>query len=449
MSSTMEKLSSNKVRLDFTVDAETFEKGMQAAYRKNVKKIRVPGFRPGKAPRKVIEGMYGESVFYDDAFDAIFPEIYAEAIKEHELNPVDRPELDLKQIGTGKELIFSIEVFVRPDVELGQYLGIEAEKGVSEITDDDVAAEIERARERVSRYVDVDDRPVKMDDQVTLNYTGFCEGEQFEGGTAENQRLIIGSGSFIPGFEEQLVGAEIGKEVEVNVTFPEEYHAENLKGKKATFKCTVTAIQEKDVPELDDEFAKDVSEFDTLAEYRDSVREDLKKRADENNDRAFENTIIEAVTDNATVDIPKAMVDDRIDERVREFDMQLRMQGLNLQDYQKYTGTTEEQMREQLREGAERDVKVRLVLDAIAKAENVTPDEADVDAEIDTYVKTTRGDGEKFRASLSESDRAYFTDIARIQKTIKLLKDSAVAPTDAPEAAEEAEKTEEAGDKAE
>ena len=435
MSSTMEKLSSNKVRLDFTVDAETFEKGMQASYRKNVKKIRVPGFRPGKAPRKVIEGMYGEGVFYDDAFDHIFPAIYSEAVKEHDIVPVDRPELNLKQIGSGKELIFSIEVFVRPDVTLGQYLGLEGEKHVTEITDDDVNAEIERARERVSRYVDVDDRPVKMDDQVTLNYAGFCDGEQFEGGTAENYRLIIGSGSFIPGFEEQLVGAEIGKEVEVKVTFPEDYHAENLKGKDATFKCTVTAIQEKDMPELDDEFAKDVSEFETLSEYKASVREDLQKRADERDENEFENSMIEAAVENASVDIPAAMIDDRVEEQMRDFSMRLRMQGLNIEDYQRYTNTTDEQMREQMREGAEHDVKVRLVIDAIAKAENVEPDESDVEAEIDKYVSTMRGDAEKFRKTLRDEDRDYFRNVARVQKTVKLLKDSAVPFKDEPEEA--------------
>ena len=442
MSSTMEKLSSNKVRLDFTVDAETFEKGMQAAYHKNVKKIRVPGFRPGKAPRKVIENMYGEGVFYDDAFDNIFPGIYSEAIKEHDITPVDRPELDLKQIGSGKELIFSIEVFVRPDVELGQYKGLEAEKHVTEITDDDVNAEIERARERVSRYVDVDDRPVKMDDQVTLSYAGFVGDEQFEGGTAENQRLIIGSGSFIPGFEDQLVGAEIGKEVEVKVTFPEDYHAENLKGKEAVFKCTVTAIQEKDVPALDDEFAKDVSEYDTLDAYKASVREDLKKRADERDERDFENTVVEAAAENAKVDIPKAMIDDRVEERMRDFSMQLRMQGLNIQDYQRYTGTTDDSMREQLREGAEHDVKVRLVLDAIAKAEAVEPTDEDVEAEIDSYADSMRGDKEKFRQTLRDEDKAYFKDIATVQKTIKLLKDSAVAPKDEPKEAAEEDKAE-------
>ena len=445
MSATMEKLSSNKVRLDFTVDAETFEKGMQAAYRKNVKRIRIPGFRPGKAPRKVIENMYGECVFYDDAFDAIFPDIYTAAVKENDITPVDQPKLDLKQIGSGKELVFSIEVFVKPDVELGLYKGLEAEKVVNEVTDDDVNAEIERARERVSRYVDVDDRPVKMDDQVTLNYAGFCEGEQFEGGTAENQRLIIGSGTFIPGFEEQLVGAQIGVETEVNVTFPENYQAENLKGKPAVFKCTVTAIQEKDVPELDDEFAKDVSEFDTLDEYKASVRADLEKRAETSAENAFENEVIEAATDNATIDIPEAMVDSRIDERINEFAAQLRMQGLSFEDYQKYTSTTVDDMCKQLREGAERDVKVRLVLEAISKAENIVPEDADVDAEIQRYVDNVRGDAQKFLSTLTDDDRAYFTDIARIQKTVKFLKDNAVAPKGETEQKAEGE-TETAGE---
>ena len=427
MKSTIEKLSSNKVKIDCTVEPELFEKGMQAAYRKNVGRINVQGFRRGKAPRKVIEMMYGESIFYDDAIDNIFPEIYAEAIKEHNITPVDRPSFDLKQIGSGKELQFSIEVFVKPDVELGQYKGLEAEKHTTEVTDDDVNAEIERARERVSRYIDVEDRPVKMDDQVTLNYAGFCEGEQFEGGTAENQHLVIGSGSFIPGFEEQLVGAEIGKEVEVNVTFPEEYHAENLKGKKATFKCTVTAIQEKDVPALDDEFAKDVSEFDTLNEYKASVKADLEKKAAERDENEFENAVIEAAVENAKVDIPEAMIEDRIDDRIREFSMNMRYQGIDMDTYYKITGTTEQSMREQLKEGAEHDVRVRLVLEAIRDAENVEADEESINAEIDKYASQASSDAEKFKASLTDDDRKYFESIVRMQKTVDILKNSAVA----------------------
>ncbi len=426
MKSTIEKLSSNKVKIDFTVEPELFEKGMQAAYKKNVGRINVQGFRRGKAPRKVIEAMYGESVFYEDAIDEIFPEVYSAAVKEHNITPVDRPEFNLKQIGSGKELEFTVEVFVKPDVELGQYKGVEAEKHTTEVTDDDVNAEIERARERVSRYIDVEDRPVKLDDQVTLNYAGFCEGEQFEGGTAENQHLVIGSGSFIPGFEDQLVGAEIGKEVEVKVTFPEDYHAENLKGKDATFKCTVTAIQEKDVPALDDEFAKDVSEFETLEEYRASVKADLEKKAAEKDENEFESAVIEAVVENAKVDIPQAMIEDRIDERIREFSMNLRYQGIDMDTYYKITGVTEDTLREQLKENAEREVRTRLVLEAIRDAEDVQADEESINAEIDKYASQASGDAEKFKASLTEDDRKYFESAVRMQKTVDLLKAAAV-----------------------
>ena len=427
MKSTIEKLSSNKVKLHFVVEPELFETGMQAAYKKNVGKINVPGFRRGKAPRKVVEMMYGENIFYEDAIDEIFPKVYSEAVKEHDITPVDRPEFNLEQIGSGKELIFDIEVFVKPDVELGQYKGVEAVKHTTVVTDDDVNAEIERARERVSRYVDVTDRPVKMDDQVTLNYAGFCEGEQFEGGTAEGHKLVIGSGSFIPGFEDQLVGAEIGKEVEVNVTFPEEYHAENLKGKPATFKCTVTAIQEKDVPALDDEFAKDVSEYDTLDAYKAATKENLQKKADERDDAEFENAVLDAVCENAKVDIPEAMIEDRIDERIREISMNMRYQGIDMQTYFKYTGTTEESLREQLKDQAKHDVLVRLVLEAVRDAEKVEADEASVNEEIDKYASQASGDAEKFKASLTDDDRKYFEEAVRMRKTVELLKDSAVA----------------------
>ena len=427
MKSTIEKLSSNKVKLHFVVEPELFETGMQAAYKKNVGKINVQGFRRGKAPRKVVEMMYGESIFYEDAIDEIFPKVYSEAVKEHNITPVDRPEFNLEQIGSGKELIFDVEVFVKPDVELGQYKGVEVIKHTTEVTDDDVNAEIERARERVSRYVDVTDRPVKMDDQVTLNYAGFCDGEQFEGGTAEGHKLVIGSGSFIPGFEDQLVGAEIGKEVDVNVTFPEDYHAENLKGKPATFKCTVTAIQEKDVPALDDEFAKDVSEYDTLDAYKAATKEDLQKKANERDDAEFENAVLDAVCENAKVDIPDAMIEDRIDERIREISMNMRYQGIDMQTYFKYTGTTEENLREQLKDQAKHDVLVRLVLEAVRDAEKVEADEASVNEEIDKYASQASGDAEKFKASLTDDDRKYFEEAVRMRKTVELLKDSAAA----------------------
>ena len=428
MKSTMEKLSSNKVKLDFVVDAARFEEAMQKAYRKNVSRISVPGFRKGKAPRKVIEMQYGEGVFYEDAIDELFPSVYSEAIKEHGIEPVDRPEFTLKTIGSGKDLEFTVEVFVKPDVTLGQYKGVAVHKNHTEVTEDDVKAEIERARERASRYIDIDGRAAKLDDQVTIDYEGECEGEKFEGGSAKDYRLVLGSGNFIPGFEEQLVGAEVGSTVDVNVTFPEEYHAENLKGKPATFKVTVKAIQEKDVPALDDEFAKDVSEFDTLEEYKKDLTEKMVKSAAQRDDYAFENDVIEKVTENATVDIPAAMVEERVDERINEFSMNMRRQGLDMDTYMKYTGQTMDAMRETLKEGAEKDVKTRLVLEAVCKAEDVQPTKEEVDAEIEKYAENMGDNKQKFIDSLTDSDRGYFEQTAKMLKTIELLKAAAVEP---------------------
>ena len=424
----MEKLSSNKVKLDFVVEAARFDEAMEKAYRKNRSRINVPGFRKGKAPRKVIEMQFGEGVFYEDAIDELFPSVYSEAIKEHGIEPVDRPEFDLKTIGSGKDLEFSVEVFVKPDVTLGQYKGVAVHKNHTEVTEDDVKAEIERARERASRYIDIDGRAAKLDDQVTIDYEGECDGEKFEGGSAKDYRLVLGSGNFIPGFEDQLVGAEVGSTVDVNVTFPEDYHAENLKGKKATFKVTVKAIQEKDVPALDDEFAKDVSEFDTLEEYKKDLTEKMTKSAQQRDDYAFENDVIEKVTENATVDIPAAMVEERVDERINEFAMNMRRQGLDMDTYMKYTGQTMDAMRETLKEGAEKDVKTRLVLEAICDAEKIEPTKEEVDAEIEKYAENMGDNKQKFIDSLTDSDRSYFEKTCKMLKTIEMLKDSAVEP---------------------
>ena len=410
------------------MEAARFDEAMEKAYRKNRSRINVPGFRKGKAPRKVIEMQFGEGVFYEDAIDELFPSVYSEAIKEHGIEPVDRPEFDLKTIGSGKDLEFSVEVFVKPDVTLGQYKGVAVHKNHTEVTEDDVKAEIERARERASRYIDIDGRAAKLDDQVTIDYEGECDGEKFEGGSAKDYRLVLGSGNFIPGFEDQLVGAEVGSTVDVNVTFPEDYHAENLKGKKATFKVTVKAIEEKDVPALDDEFAKDVSEFDTLEEYKKDLTEKMTKSAQQRDDYAFENDVIEKVTENATVDIPAAMVEERVDERINEFAMNMRRQGLDMDTYMKYTGQTMDAMRETLKEGAEKDVKTRLVLEAICDAEKIEPTKEEVDAEIEKYAENMGDNKQKFIDSLTDSDRSYFEKTCKMLKTIEMLKDSAVEP---------------------
>ena len=425
MTTTYEKLSSNKVKLGFTVEPEKFEEGIAKAYRKMVKKISIPGFRKGKAPMKVIEAHYGESVFYEEAFDAIFPEIYQEALKEHNVEVVDRPELDVQEIGRGKELKFTVEVFVRPDVELGQYKNLGIVKTVDEVTEDDVKAEIERARDRAARWVSVE-RPAKLDDQVDINYKGFLGEEQFEGGTADNYELVLGSGSFIPGFEDQLVGAETGADVDVNVTFPEQYHAENLAGKAVVFHVHINGIREKEMPELDDDFVKEASETaNTVDEYKAEIRERLEKQADNRAEAAFENEVIEKVSENAKVDIPQAMIEDQIDNMLRDMEMRMMYQGMKLDDYFKYTGQTREQVREMYKPSAEERVKTQLVLDAVMKAEDIKADEAETDVEIAKYADQSKKTLDEFKATLSDGDKAYFTEIASLQKTLEFLKNNA------------------------
>ncbi len=425
MTTTFEKLSSNKVKLGFTVEPEKFEEGIAKAYRKMVKNINIPGFRKGKAPMKVIEAHYGESVFYEEAFDAIFPEIYQAALKEHNVEVVDRPELDVQEIGRGKELKFTVEVFVRPDVELGEYKHLGLVKTVDEVTEDDVKAEIERARDRASRWVAVE-RPAKLDDQVDINYKGFLGEEQFEGGTADNYELVLGSGSFIPGFEDQLVGTEVGADVDVNVTFPEQYHAQELAGKAVVFHVHINGIREKEMPELDEDFVKEVSETaNTVEEYQAEIRERLEKQADNRAEAAFENEVIEKVSENAKVDIPQAMIEDQIDNMFRDMEMRMMYQGLKLDDYFKYTGQTREQAREMYKEPAQERVKTQLVLEAVKNAENIQADEAEIDAEIAKYAEQGKQSAEDFKASLSDGDKAYFAEIAALQKTLEFLKNNA------------------------
>ena len=426
MSSTFEKISSNQVKMVFTVEPEIFEKGMEIAYHKLAKRINIPGFRKGHAPRKVIALHYGETIFYEEAFDAIFPEVYDAAVREHGISTVDQPKIDVEEIGGGNPLRFTATVYVRPEVTLGEYKGVKVGKAPVNVTEDDVNAELERARERVARFIDVTDRPVKLDDQVNIDYKGFVDDEQFEGGTAEGHLLTIGSASFIPGFEEGLIGASTGDEVDVHVTFPEEYHAEKLKGKPAVFKVKINAIQQKELPALDDEFAKDVSEFDTLAAYKDDIREKLVKRAQDRADTEFENEVVEAVVENAEVDIPEAMVHNQIDSMMREMELRMMYQGMRMDDFLKYTGQTLESVRESQHEDAERRVKTQLVLDAVRKAENIEATEEEVKAQIEKFAPQTGKSAEDFEKTLSEDDRKYFANVAAMEKTVDFLKSEAV-----------------------
>ncbi len=340
MSYTVEKIASNKVKLSFVESAESFEAAIAKAYLKERGKINVPGFRKGKAPRKLIESMYGEAVFYDDAFELVAQPAYEEAIKADSLQVVDRPQVDIEQIGSGKELKYTIEVFVKPDVTLGEYKGVAVEKKIEKVTDEAVDARIERDVERASTTQDVEDRAVENGDIVNLDYAGTVDGVAFEGGTAEKQSLTIGSGMFIPGFEEQMVGMNIGEERDLSVKFPEQYHAEDLAGKDAVFHVKVNGIQTKVRPELDDDFAADVSEFDTFEAYKANIVSEMEKNAAERSEANLEDALVQKVVDAADCDIPNAMIEDEETTMLREMEMRMMYQGIRMEDYLKYTGQT-------------------------------------------------------------------------------------------------------------
>ena len=428
MSTTVEKISSNKVKLSFDIDAAQFDAAMDKAYIKVRGQVTIPGFRKGRAPRKMIENMYGgEGVFYDEAFELIFDEVYGPAIDENKLEVVDRPQVDIQQIGTGKNLQFTCEVFVKPDVTLGEYKGVEVKREHTLVTEDEVNAEIEKERNKQAAEVAVDDRPVAEGDTVNLDYSGSVDGVKFAGGTAENQTLKIGSHTFIPGFEEQMVGMTIGEEKDLNVTFPTEYHAKELAGKEAVFHVKVNGITETQLPALDDDFAKDISEFDTLDEYKADVRAKLEAQAAERDNNAFTNAVIEKVMENATVEIPEAMVERQIDSMVRNFEARLAQQGLKLADFIKYMGQDEKSFRNQYREQAEKSVRANLVLEAVENAENFEATEEEIDAEIAKFAGQVGQDVENLKKNLTEGDREYFkADVIR-DKAVTFLCDNAKA----------------------
>ena len=426
MSTTVEKISSNKVKLSFDIDAAKFDEAMGKAYIKVRGQIAIPGFRKGHAPRKMIENMYGEGVFYDEAFELIFDEVYGPAIDENKLEVVDRPQVDIQQIGAGKNLQFTCEVFVKPDVTLGEYKGVEVKREHTLVTEDEVNAEIEKERNKQAAEVAVDDRPVAEGDTVNLDYSGSVDGVKFAGGTAENQTLKIGSHTFIPGFEEQMVGMNVGEEKDITVTFPEQYHSEELAGKEAVFHVKVNAIEETVLPEADDEFAKDVSEFDTIAELRADKRKKLEEAAELRAKNQRENELIEKACENAAVEIPEAMIERQMDHILNDIRYRLSMQGISLEDYCKYTGTSIEDMRKEMREDAAKRVKSQLVLEAIGKAEAVEAAAEEIEEKLNEYAAQFGDKAESFKTGLTDEDKLYFADQIVLDKTIALLMDNAV-----------------------
>ncbi|MEG1547567.1 MAG: trigger factor [Clostridia bacterium] len=422
---TIEKLTGSKVKLGFEVSAEQVESALQQAYVKTGKRFNVPGFRKGKAPRKMIENAYGPLAFFDDAFDILYPDLYEAAVIEHKIEPVDRPEVSVDDVGEGKALKFSVEVAVKPEVTLGAYKGIEVEKHEYNVTDEMLDAAMQREQEKVARFVDVE-RPIQDGDNVTLDYSGSVDGVKFDGGTAEDQQLVIGSGSFIPGFEEQMVGMNNGEEHDIKVKFPDEYHSEELAGKEAVFAIKVKGIQVKELPTLDDEFAKDVSEFDTIAQLRDDKHRELMESAVKQAKTYKENAAIKAAVDNATVEIPDAMVNRQINNMLQDISYKLSMQGITLEDYYKYTGSTEQAVRDEMRVDAAERVKTQLVLGEIRKAEDIKADEAEIKAKVQEYALKYGQNADEMYAKFNDDDKAYFEDQAIWEKTVALIADSAI-----------------------
>ena len=414
------------MKLTIEIAADEFEKAVQEAYLKTRKKYSVPGFRKGHAPRKVIENAYGWIVFFDDAFDLVYPNAYEAAVQEHGITPVDRPDVSIVSVEQGAPIVFTAEVAVKPEVTLGAYKGIEVEKQEYNVTDEMVEAEIDKEREKIASTSEITDRPVANGDKINLDYSGSVDDVKFEGGTAEGQELTIGSGTFIPGFEEQLVGMNPGEEKDITVTFPEKYHSEELAGKEAVFHVKVNAILETNLPEADDEFAKDVSEFDTIAELRADKRKKLEEAEALHAKNVRENALITKACENATVEIPEAMIERQIDHMLNDIRYRLSMQGISLEDYCKYTGSSIEAMRKEMRGDAEKRVKSQLVLEAISKAEALEATAEEIEQKLDEYAAQFGDKAESFKKGLTEEDKLYFADQIVLDKTIALLCDNAV-----------------------
>ena len=426
MSVQVEKLEKNMAKLTIEVSSEEFEKAIAKAYKKNKNKISMPGFRKGKAPRAMIEKMYGKGVFYEDAANSIIPDAYADAAKESELEIVAQPEIDVTQIESGKPFIFTATVALKPEVTLGEYKGIEVEKKEVEVTDEEVDTEINRVRESNARMIDIDDRAAQDGDTVVIDFDGYVDGKQFEGGKAEDYSLVLGSHSFIDNFEEQLEGKNIGEDVTVNVTFPENYQAEELQGKPAEFKVKIKEIKVKELPELDDDFAQDVSNFDTIAEYK----EDLKKKLAENKEEALkrerEETVIGKIIENAQMDIPEQMVEAQTRQMTQEFAQRLSSKGLSIDQYMQFTGLTPQKMIEELKPQALKRIQSRLVLEAVVAAENIETSEDELNKEIENMASMYQMEVDKLKEVIGEEEKKQISLDLAVQKAVEMVTSAAV-----------------------
>ncbi|MEE0419732.1 MAG: trigger factor [Lachnospiraceae bacterium] len=425
MSLQVEKLEKNMAKLTIEASAEELEAAIQKAYLKNRNKITLPGFRKGKAPRKMIEKMYGEGVFYEDAANALIPEAYAKEVEDCDLEIVSQPDIDVVQIESGKPFIFTAEVALKPEVTLGEYKGVEVEKQSVEVTEEEIQAEVDKERENNARVIDVDDRAVESGDMIKLDFEGFVDGEAFEGGKAENYDLTIGSGSFIPGFEDQLVGAQLGADMEVNVTFPEDYNAKELAGKAAVFKCKVNEIKVKELPEADDDFAKDVSEFDTLDEYKEDIRKNLTESKEKEAKTAKENAVVDKIVENASMEIPDPMIDNQVRNMGEDFARRMQSQGLSMEQYFQFTGMTADKLFEQMKPEAVKRIQNSLVLEAIAEAEDIQISDERLEEELTKMAEAYKMELDKLKELMGDYEKGQMKKDLAIQEAVKLVTEAA------------------------
>lgn len=425
MSLQVEKLEKNMAKLTIDAGADELEKAIEKAYQKQKNKISIPGFRKGKVPRQMVEKMYGKEVFYEDAANELIPDAYDKALDECEEDIVSSPKIEVVQIEAGKPFIFTATVALKPDVKLGKYKGVKVDKIDTTVTDEEIDEEINKERENNARNITVEDRPVKDGDMTILDFEGFVDGEAFEGGKGEDYPLTIGSGAFIPGFEEQLVGAEIGKEVEVKVTFPEDYQAENLQGKEAVFKCTIKEIKEKELPALDDEFASEVSEFETMAEYRENVKKNLTEKKEKDAKNAKEEAAIQAVVEASEMEIPDPMLESQQKQMVDEFAQRITMQGLSMEQYFQFTGTNYQKMVEQVKPQALERIKSRLVLEAVVKAENIEVTQEEYEKELETMAEVYQMEIAKVKDLMGEREKKNIMQDLAVRKAAEFITDNA------------------------
>ena len=425
MSLQVEKLENNTAKLTIEVPAEEFDKAIQAAYQKNKNKFNVPGFRKGKVPYAMVEKMYGAGVFYEESANELIPDAYANAAAESELEIVARPEINVTQIEKGKPFVFEAEVTLKPEIKLGKYKGVKVEAMDTTVTDEDVAAELDKVKEQNARLVAADDKAVEDGDQTTIDFEGFVDGVAFEGGKGEDYPLTIGSHSFIDTFEEQLIGKKVGEEVEVNVTFPEQYQAEELAGKPAMFKVTIKEIKVKEYPELDDDFAQDVSEFDTLDEYKADIKKNLEEKKAQEAEADKESKVIEAIVNDSEMDIPEKMIEAQSQQMVEEFAQNIAMQGISFDQYMQFTGTTVDQLTEQVKPQAEARVQSSLVLEAIVKAEKIEASDEEFDEEIKRMAERYQMEADKVNELLSDDDKKNIRADICARKAAKLVVEKA------------------------